>query len=418
MLASSDAANWIDLALNKHVFFERGWHVLKNRSPDEMNFSFAKRNESEKHWFSMSCFKSVLPEKCFGIESLRERLSALLLDHLIKELPLVKEEIHEKLQKTRNELGELGEKRTTVDEQRTVLLKISLEIQTILSAAITGNYGNSFFVSPDMDARVDTGENIRRFRAVIQHQNKQFADAMRRQGHRYTIASGLGDDDVDITEAGEAYTELANLDKKDFGSLFPKPKDLSRGEAIDWVLKVLERSRGNELPGNFNPALISQLFKDQSSPWKNIALQHIDQVSRASKIFIGKLLAECAPPDFQKRLHELSIEKTLSQAAQTSKDELDKLIKDNERSPTTYNPYFTTKIQKQRQRKHFKIAHNAAKQAEIIANIGGTRHIDPIKLEQAFANSIEQNMDKFSAEEAMDNQRVYYQVSRHLFTQT
>lgn len=407
----SDIRNWVDLAKNKHVFFERGWHVLKNRGPTEMEKTFTERNKSEKRYFNKGHFAD-LPENCLGIDALRERLSKLLLDHLIKELPHVREEITMKLKSTTFELDQMGEKRTTISEQRTVLTKISLEINHILSGAVNGNYDNAFFGSPDMDTSVDARENIRRFRAVVQYLNFQFSDAMRRQGHKFAIAPGLGDSEIEMAEAEEDQKALASMGDKDLGSCLPKPKAIDRKDAIAWVQMVLERSRGLELPGNFNPALISQLFWQQSKPWEDIATEHINQVAFQCKTFVHKVLQENTPAEFLNKLIDYSVEDALGEASQDAKDELSKLITDNERHPMTYNHLFTTNLQKQRQRKYTSIAQKAAKASEtaVVYNGPPRAQIDPIKLEQEFAKSIEQNMDRFSAEEALDNMRAFYKV--------
>ncbi|KAK3072097.1 hypothetical protein LTR53_007446 [Teratosphaeriaceae sp. CCFEE 6253] len=41
---SGDEASWIEPAENKDIFFELGWHILKNRSDKEASKSFAERN--------------------------------------------------------------------------------------------------------------------------------------------------------------------------------------------------------------------------------------------------------------------------------------------------------------------------------------------------------------------------------------
>jgi len=38
------------------------------------------------------------------------------------------------------------------------------------------------------------------------------------------------------------------------------PKTMANKEALDWVGKVILRTRGRELAGNFNPLVIGELF--------------------------------------------------------------------------------------------------------------------------------------------------------------
>jgi hypothetical protein len=135
--SSENELSWIEIAQNKDVYLERGWHMLKNRGEDEMGFSFAERNAAEALFFSKGRYVN-LSREYVGIESLRERLSRLLLNHLIKELPSLKEEINTKLQATVDEITKLGEKRSTITEQRLLLMKVSMQINDILKSAVKG----------------------------------------------------------------------------------------------------------------------------------------------------------------------------------------------------------------------------------------------------------------------------------------
>lgn len=410
-ITKRDIPNWIDLAQNKQIYLEKGWHMLRNRGPEEMDFSFEQRNKTETEFFSKGRFDE-LPKEFVGVESLRERLSTLLFGHLVQELPSVKTEMELKLRKTIKELEQLGKKRTTTAQQRIMLTNLAQTINSLLKSAITGYYADEFFGKLDMDAAVDSDENVQRFRAVIHDLNFQFAKAMRRQGHKYALGVGPGDADIEVAEEQQTQNELASMGDKDFGSTLPKPQTMNRKEAIDWVRQVLKRSRGNELPGNFNPMLISRLFWDQSAPWEGIALEHIASVFEHCEVFVYKVIRHVAPAEFVSRLASQSIDKALQAALKDSEKELGNLIKDKKSEPMTYDEVFTTILQKKRQRKHARVAQDATKNSTV-QNAYSNHYrseVDPVKLEQALSNSIEQNMDKYSAEEALDNARAYYKV--------
>lgn len=53
-----------------------------------------------------------------------------------------------------------------------------------------------------------------------------------------------------------------------------------------------------------------------------------------------------------------------------------------------------------------------ASKLSVVYNNAYHTHFDPDKLEKAMADSIEQDMDVFSSQEALDNQRAYYKVSQ------
>ncbi|KAF1963020.1 hypothetical protein CC80DRAFT_499318 [Byssothecium circinans] len=406
---SDNEQSWIDLAQNKDIYLERGWHMLKNRGEDQMISTFAERNADEQNFFSKGKYVD-LPRESVGIESLRGRLSKLLLHHLIKELPSLREEISTKLQETEDNISKLGESRETIQEQRMVLMKVSMQVNDILKSAVKGYYENAFFGAVNMEAAIDSKENIRRFRAVVQHLNMDFAKDMRLRGHKFAVGVGPGDDDVDMEEDEKAEDELAMMDDLLFS--VPKPKSLSRKEAVEWVKKTLVRSRGFELPGTFQPMLISQLFWEQSQPWEKIASAHIDGVARQCKQFVYAVLEHAAPAEFLPRIKGLSVDAALKGALESAKEELKKILADKARHPMTYNHYFTTTIQKQRTRKQQKATKKASEAAKTQIYNGHTREYvnsyDETKLEHAMNNSIEQDMDAFSAQEALDNQRAYY----------
>lgn len=328
---SDNEQSWIDLAQNKDIYLERGWHMLKNRSDDQMDFSFEQRNEAEKIFFRKWRYVDV-PRDNVGIDTLRGRLSKLLLNHLIKELPSLKEEIASKLDATTHDIEKLGESRKTIKEQQMVLMKISMRANDILKSATKGYYESDFFGSVNMDAAVDSSDNVRRFRAVIQHLNLAFAEDMRLRGHKYAFGKGPGDDDRDAEEEAKALVELEKLDLDD-AVLSCKPKKLSRDEAVDWVKKTLERTRGYELPGTFQPMLVSQLFWEQSKPWEEIASDHINKVAAACKEFVFEVLKHTAPAEIQAALTAIHVDAALAKSLKKAKKELAKILKDKARHP-------------------------------------------------------------------------------------
>jgi hypothetical protein len=408
---------WIELAQNKDIYLERGWHMLKNRGDDQMKFSFEQRNADEDLFFRKGRYAD-LPRECVGIDSLRERLSRVLLNHLIKELPSLKDEMVSKLQVTIAEIEKLGDRRNTIQEQRMVLMKISMSISDILKSATKGYYESPFFGSINMDAAVDASENIRRFRAVIQHLNINFANDMRLRGHKYAFGAGPGDEEREIEEDVKAQKELDNLDEHPGLMFLPKPTKLTRREAIEWVKKTLERSRGYELPGTFQPMLISQLFWEQSQPWEQIASQHVSTIAGACKEFIDMVLQDAAPSEFKDRLRTLYVDGALTKALAGAKEELRKILKDKSRHPATYNHYFTTTIQKMRQRKHQKITKKASEVSEVStydSNDNIRTYLDPGELSEAMNKAIEPDMDVFSSQEALDTERAFYKDEMKYF---
>jgi hypothetical protein len=401
---SANQRAWLDLALNLDIEFELGWHIVKNRSDVEGAKSFTQRNASEQQFFSKGAYQH-LPSHCKGIETLRERLSALLNNHLKTELPSLRAELVEKLTNTTRELVQLGVKRSTSQEQRMFLTDIGMKINELLKAGVRGQYESAFFGPVDMKAAVDSVENIRRFRAVVQHLNLNFSHCMHRIGSKYRIPSAKGKNQTD--------KEPKDFSGDGTATDLNAPIKLTRDEAIDWVHGTLERSRGLELPGSSNPLIVSHLFREQSAPWMSLALAHIENVADKCKVFVDVVLTETAPTDIRTRLADYCVEKALEDALAGAKHELTKIVDDKERNLITYNHYFTSKVQDQRKSKFAQILSGVAKSAQVSWAKDGDEsriemYIDAAKLDSDMHSGIEQNMDKFSAEDALDTQIAYY----------
>ncbi|KAH8695795.1 dynamin family protein-like protein [Phaeosphaeriaceae sp. PMI808] len=374
---SDNELAWVELAQNKDIYLERGWHILKNRSDNQMKLSFEQRNADESLFFSKGRYVD-LPRECAGIDSLRERLSKVLLNRLIKELPSLKEEMINRLQDTHAEIEKLGDKRNTTYEQRVVLMKISMQISNILKSATQGYYDDSFFGLVHMGAAVDASENIRRFRAVVHHLNMTFAKDMRLRGHKYSFGAGPGDEDREIEEEAKAQEELDSLEGDPRLVFLPKPAKFTREEAIKW---------------------------------------HIDTVASACKMFVDMVLEHTAPSEFIGRLAALSVDGALDKSCKDAKEELRKVLKDKARHPTTFNHYFTTTIQKMRQRKHQKIT-KEAREVSKVDSPDVEMYIDPTMLSEAMDKAIELDMDVFSSQEALDTERAFYKDEINYFVNT
>lgn len=278
----------MELARNEDVFFKLGWHVIKNRKFEEAKASIEERHLSEKMFFSTSNFK-FLPEENVGIDALRVKLSHLLFDHVKKELPRLQHDLEKALTTAQSELRLLGESRSTVAECRAFLAQLNMDCHEICKAGLHGNYEHDHFkVETDEEFSLNSSSTVARIRAAVQYANTTFADDFRKRGHKYQIQSTAEPEALDPIP-GDAETKA-------------RPRILSSHEALQWVRKMLLRSRGHELVGNFNPHLIAELFWEQSDPWEKLAKNHIQQVSRLCEKFLDHLLDHSAPKDLKVRI--------------------------------------------------------------------------------------------------------------------
>lgn len=405
---TNNEKSWLNLAQNKDIYFHLGWHMVKNRPEDDMDASFQARNASEAGFFSTGAYRTLQPD-IKGISQLRIRLSQLLYKHLKKELPHLQAELNAKHAQTVQELGELGEKRSTVSEQKRFLMGISTAYQTIVASAVDGHYEHPFFVAIDTTKGFEDANNMRRLRAAVQHYNLQFASQMRQFGHKFRIPAT---DDAAGTNSPQDLPEPPLHDE--YAKASSKQQEMSREDAVDWVKNLLVKTRGRELPGNFNPLLMSQLFWEQSENWEELALAHIDRIDALCSTFVRAAIQAVVTPDIADRMQALKLDEALQTRRQAAVQELDYLIKDKQRAPITYDPSYTATVQGSRGKKTKSKFQALVDQAKVnVWPDGADRsktYVNPDVLQNGFQELLEPDMDKTSAEDALDSQLAYYKV--------
>ncbi|KAI7219756.1 hypothetical protein KC333_g2798 [Hortaea werneckii] len=397
---SENEASWLELAENKDIFFELGWHMLKNRSDKENDKSFEERNAAEKSFFSQGSYRD-LSQDILGIDTLRTRLSQLLYKHLKTELPALQKELNDKHRDVCRELEQLGEKRSTLQEQRRFLMGISTTYQDIVKAAVNGQYEHEFFGDLDPDADVGDKSNMRRLRAVVQHFNLQFASTIRQYGHKLAIIEPDSKVAAEEPQLEAGYEHFADLQEH-----------IEPFEAVNRVRRILIRSRGRELPGTFNPLLISQLFWEQSSNWQAIAAYHIENVASICWNLVETAVDHAVSKDIADRIKAVKVENALASRLEAAKAELGRIIADMKHHPITYDPAYTAVVQKMRQEKNNAKFKKLVSKAEIdVANYDSDRtenYLKPDVMMNGMNTLLEPDMDKTSAEDALDCQQAYY----------
>jgi hypothetical protein len=405
---------WLDLAQNKDIHFELGWHLLKNRADDEQHLSFAQRNAKEHIFFNTGNYKAH-PQYMKGIDALRQRLSKLLFDHLKRELPTLKSELDEMTKITHEELEALGRSRSTLADQRVYLTELFTTTWNLISMGINGNYENSFFGNVDTKVPIDKGRNAYRLRAVVQFLNMRFADQMRQNGHKYQIESRkrAPSDTISENDSDSIASDITE------NRLFTTTRKLSREESIEWVIQIMERSRGRELIGTFNPLIITQLFWDQSEPWEALARNHVNTVADVCKNFVLHVLDLTAATEVRAKLLTLTVLPALKRAHEAAIIELKLIIEDKKRHPITYNHYFTDTLQKLQQERYsnkmMKLSEEATVSVAEKTFIGGPgyenkTYIKPELFKKGLQSIIEPDMNRFSAKQALDAHDAYYKV--------
>lgn len=394
---SDSEAMYVSLARNLEVEFRLGWHVLKNMDSETGKWSLAKRDETEQQFFEDGIW-ATLPQSILGISLLRERLSKLLFTQIAAELPSLVNEIELKSSACRAQLQKLGQPRASLDEQRLYLLTLSSLSQSLTKAAVDGTYNDPFFG----DAKTDAGYQ-KRIRAVVQNLNQSFAEVMSVGGHSYAIRGPV---------EGENRSTGRRL-----GVVF-----ITREKYLDRIEELMKRTRGRELPGTFNPMIISDLFLEQSKSWEILARSHIEKVARAVKTFLKHLISHIADASTYNTLFQALIEPALHTIVEDLKAKTTELLAPHQRGhPITYNHYFTETVQnvrRERSRADFtRIIQNffGVDSLEEPAQLGFPQSRDFRPLLEALMKRSEPDMNRYACSEALDCMQAYYKVALKRF---
>ncbi|EMD66037.1 hypothetical protein COCSADRAFT_170437 [Bipolaris sorokiniana ND90Pr] len=305
---------YLELAQNKDVKFRLGWHVLRNRDYTSRNASMEERDKVEAVFFNTGIWRSLSASQV-GVHTLKPRLSKILKDHIVAQLPDVLTQIKNGIRECTERLDTLGASRATAQEQRRYLLQVSQSFSTLVRAAIDGQYSDPFFG----DASTTEGYQ-KRLRAVLQNTLTDFAADMRKKGHTYTIVD-------------EGPSKL--------------PYHISRSDYVVKVTKLLERSRGRELPGTFDPLIVGQLFHEQRRPWAALVDQYLEIILRTVYSLARKALAHVCDESTHAGLSRRFIYIRLEKLTAELRSKVSELLKPHESGhPITYNHYLTDNVQK------------------------------------------------------------------------
>ena len=388
LIAGSESETmYVSLARNQDVEFRLGWHVLRNLDSETGAWSMAERAVEEDKFFSQGIW-AELPRSLLGVDTLRDRLSKVLLRQIAAELPSMIDEIEIKSNACQDRLDKLGEPRATVDEQRLYLLHISQSFQSLAKAAVDGTYNDPFFE----DAKSTPGYQ-KRIRAVIQNLNLDFAEHIARRGHRREVT-----------------------DSKNTSHIPKGVTPITRDEFIEHIQYLMRRTRGRELPGTFNPMIVADLFLEQSTPWKAITQSHIDKIWKAAKEFLGLAATYVADAATSKALFRKIFEPALNRLLGTLNANTAELLAPHQKGhPITYNHYFTETLQNVRSERsrneYSKIVEDFFGFSSIESPIYINQTKDLRQLVTALVQRTEPDMNRFACSEALDCMEAYYKVA-------
>ena len=316
-------------------------------------------------------------------------MSKVLFEQVRNELPDLVRDIEEKLSTCRSELAKLGTPLQSVQDQRIFLLKLSQDFQVLCHRSIEGSYQNDFFGEGLSEAAIE-----KRLRARVVNLAVEFAQNVQVKGAKWNIVPGL----------------------KRYSRNSVKKGQWSREQAVDHVLQLLRANRGQELPGLPSSRLVGTVFREYSSPWEDLARNHILKVWIATKRFLEHVFGYLTNPQICKSLLELWIGPKMDKALSDANKQLDALLQVHKREPMTTNHYFTDTAHalKQERTKTSMIARIRSLIISKDISKDNVTEEDMLDIFDATGSAAEPDIDRYAAEAALDNMNAFYKVSHHL----
>ncbi|KAI1801212.1 P-loop containing nucleoside triphosphate hydrolase protein [Daldinia bambusicola] len=362
-VGSTSERDYFHLVQNRDVKFRLGWHVVRNRDFKSRDCTNEERDQAEAQFFNQGVWAGV-PRSHKGSASLRTRLSEVLKEQILEQLPDVLEEIQTGLDQCSSQLEKLGVARGTLVEQRKYLLSASHQFSNLITEAKGGFYQNKFFGN----AREEAGYR-KRLRAVVQNTLTSFAEIMRTDGQARKIVNSASGSD---------------------------PTEVSRDDYLDEVKELMRRSRGCELPGTYNPLIIGDLFREQCKPWRKWLESFSSDIFEAVDLTVNEALSHIMDEDTKAKLWGELISDGLEQLNCQLHDKVDEILRPHEDGhPITYNHYLTANVQKIRMLRHQQSIMRNFEESEV----------------EAIVKHTEKDMETITSSEAVDWMEAYYIVA-------
>jgi hypothetical protein len=314
---SSDESKFLQLANNmeqSHIL-KHEWHVLRNRAEAEIDSTDEERDAKEAEFLESGSWGD-LPSKNKGAAKLREKLSMVLFNHIATSLPRVVSDMEKSIAERREQLAKLGDPRSDVKSMQVYLEKIASKFSNLARNAVEGNYMNTaffgdFYTDPGSDDVART--RVTKLRAWVRDMNQAFVAVMYSKGSKRSIQWQDGAPLNDMT-TGAIPDHISTLINDNYE--IPDPTPVSEEELKELFRRRAAENKGCEFPGEPNFRVTLQQFQEQSSPWKQIAAQHIDLVMRTAQDFVvdlfehvvdtdadtrERILRDCVDPFFSER---------------------------------------------------------------------------------------------------------------------
>ncbi|KKO99711.1 interferon-induced GTP-binding protein Mx2 [Trichoderma harzianum] len=288
-----------------------------------------------------------------------------------------------------------------LDMSREFLTALSMRFYELSQAALDGNYHS-------IDTRFFSESDISRLRARVQKSNTKFAIYMRESGKRRKLKIEVNRDNT-VPESDDS--EDDKLDD------ITTQLIVNKAGMMRWVKEAYARTKGKELPGNYNSALLAELFHEQSRRWPTIAESHIDTILKIVSEWIQLAVERLIPEESMRAQVHSILQQWLEETEKNALGELEKLVEDERRSPLTYNHYYTDNVQKARLDAQKKAVENAVSAER---DNHGKLHVSNVQVDiqkfiAAIGSRITVDMDEQACHEAITELDAYYKVTMKTF---
>ncbi|KAJ0107643.1 P-loop containing nucleoside triphosphate hydrolase protein [Diaporthe amygdali] len=386
-VGSNSESYFVRLARNLEAELRLGWHVLKNRKFEERHVTSSQRDEIEGKFFSQGLWTSIDSSHC-GVAALRVRLSAVLRDQILVQLPSLVQDVEDGIHDCDDRLDRLGPVRGTSQQQWGYLLRLSEEYTSLVTQAVEGTYTDRFFGNRKKFHNFNT-----RLRAVVQNRLREFAEDMRLSGQSQYI--------VDSESEGEGSREVRDL------------PHICRSDYVEDVAKRLKFSKGRELPGLFNPLIVNDLFVEQCEPWGRIVKLLAEDILEAAHQTTQLIVEHITTSDVAEGVLQL-VRQGIEGLKVGLDGRVDALLASTAQHPITYNPQLTENVQRIQQARHKRDMKKLVRKtfgAHRFDNPGSKISLNPIELVDLVGEGFEKDMERFGSSLAVAVSRFIDDVS-------
>lgn len=385
----SESENYfVRLAQNLEEELRLGWHVLKNRNFEERDVTSAQRDAIESEFFHQGLWDSINSSHC-GVAALKVRLSAVLRDQILAQLPSLVQDVEDGIRDCIDRVDRLGPERGTTQLQLSYLMRVSEEYTSLVTQAVEGTYTNRFFGN-----RKKIDKYHRRLRAVVQSRLKEFAEDMRLSGQSQYIIDSESEEDGYDHEVRDS-------------------RSISRSDYVEDVTNRLKLSQGRELPGLFNPLIVSDLFVEQCEPWSSIARLAAEDILEAAHLTTQAIVEHIAPADVSEAILRF-VRREIEKLKDVMDAQVDALLVSAAQHPITYDRRLTENVQRIQRARHKRGIKKLADKTFGSHRFEGPDSkisLNPIEFVNLMEEEFETDMERFGSSLAVDYMNAYYKAS-------